>query len=349
MACSSKNEDSSVDDTDSNENYWCERWTNGERQRECIKICDKTDSIVKTACHFGCDFWSKCTGTKWERDCGQPVSAIYSNSQRTDKPYKVSSTVMPANWAGGTTLNAWIKRSKSGVDPYMAGIIYSRSSGTATGISLTNGGQLSVTYYLQFHGADTGLYPEQDEWVFVAFTASVRGTGVLYMSTPGEENLQTYEFPGTLSDQPTVINVPFWVGKDSGVSNRIFNGDIKDVGIYDRVLSLEELERTLVRAQWIYLCHNLLFNSSDIYFLIVYQIIRPSLSTLLAMILFVRHVLYPIIHLQAVSLNSSQVGPYYSMAQCELYHPIFSLLTDQFDSNLQVSNCCSNNKPSNLF
>jgi len=141
------------------------------------------------------------------------------------------------------TLVCWIK--PEGPQPARAGILHQRLTGAAdgaTGLGFQDDGlALSYNWNDQQNtwSWNPGLVPPQDAWSFVAVSVPLEDA-VLYLGTADGLTAVTNV---VRHDAGHDFNIgPIEIGRDPQSAERIFNGQIDELAIFDRVLTPAEIE-----------------------------------------------------------------------------------------------------------
>ncbi len=150
-----------------------------------------------------------------------------------------SDIVVPALNLGKNTMTivAWIKPAATQAD--WAGVVFTRGGGTVAGMSLRTDNELRYTWNdaAVTYNFPSGLWAAPDQWNFVAMIVS-----------PTEATLALDTGTGLqLATNPEMAhaNQAFGVVTHFGIDplgNRVFNGALDEIAIYDRALSQAELQ-----------------------------------------------------------------------------------------------------------
>ena len=135
------------------------------------------------------------------------------------------------------TITGWIN--PTGIQGDSAGLVFCRSGNTVAGLDFPSGGgnELRYTWNNDRFGVSTGLVVPTNQWSFFALV--VRPTGAtIYLGTNGVLN----SFTDTVSLPSQNFDASLLIGYDS-VNSRRFNGRIDEVAIYNRALSVAELQQ----------------------------------------------------------------------------------------------------------
>jgi hypothetical protein len=131
---------------------------------------------------------------------------------------------------------------RNGPQSPWAGLVFSRAGSTVAGLNFGEADELRYHWNgsSQTWGWDSGLIVPDDTWTFVALVVEpdraqlAMSVGTTLLTTENLVNHATEAFDGNLE-----------FARDSGFSNRWFDGSLDDVRLYDVALSLVELQQLL--------------------------------------------------------------------------------------------------------
>lgn len=129
------------------------------------------------------------------------------------------------------TISTWIK--PNGIQNSNAGIIFSRSGSTTSGINFKSNNELGYHWNGNEYNWSSGAIVPVDEWSHVVLVieptqATIYLNGKPYIRTGRNHVAEAF-------DGVTLI------GRDNNSSSRVFNGDIDEVAIWKRALTQEEI------------------------------------------------------------------------------------------------------------
>ncbi len=168
-----------------------------------------------------------------------PQPAAQAGFDASNQAYGFASgvvTVPPLNLNQATmTIVAWIK--PDGTQPSYAGLVFSRGSGTVSGLDFQNNGQLG---YHWNDAADTynfssGLIPTDAQWNFVALVVEP-AQGTIYL----DDGSGIVSAVNAVSHSASGFAANLVFGNDPA-GGRQYRGLMDEVAIYDRALSETEI------------------------------------------------------------------------------------------------------------
>lgn len=138
------------------------------------------------------------------------------------------------------TIAGWIR--PQGLQPGWATIAFTRDSSRGVGLNIRgNSGQLGFHWEygsnLSFDFV-SALVPPVATWTFCALAVSPT-VATLYMKADGDI-LRSASTTGTF--EPANLDSPFYLGTDPGNTSRRFTGSMEDFRVFNRTLSLAEIE-----------------------------------------------------------------------------------------------------------
>lgn len=132
------------------------------------------------------------------------------------------------------TITAWVKRNGSQVD--WSGIAYAWQNNTPSGMMVGPGNQLRYTWSGSHYSFNSGLLIPDNVWTYCSVV--IEPTKATIYMQPVNGAMQTATNNASHAPAPFANN--FYLGRDAGVSNRLFRGVIDEVRLYTRSLNADE-------------------------------------------------------------------------------------------------------------
>lgn len=139
--------------------------------------------------------------------------------------------VDPLNLNSNTvTMSAWVKRSGDQSD--FAGIMFCRGNGTTAGLNIGTDNELRYHWANSQWSWDSGLILPDNKWTHVALVVE-SNKATIYMDGKAAVNNASHSIQS--------FNADLGIGADLNYNNRMFKGEIDEVCIWDKVLSMDEI------------------------------------------------------------------------------------------------------------
>ncbi|HRK83339.1 MAG TPA: T9SS type A sorting domain-containing protein [Saprospiraceae bacterium] len=130
------------------------------------------------------------------------------------------------------TISAWIKR--EGPQPAFAGLFFTRGGNTTVGLNFGNNNELRYHWNDGFWSWNSGLVVPDGEWAHIAMVVEPNRTTLYLNGKPAVNN-------GNHAMQP--FEAAFYLGADPNHSGRRFKGQMEEVCIWNRALSVNEIRK----------------------------------------------------------------------------------------------------------
>ncbi|HUI06164.1 MAG TPA: LamG-like jellyroll fold domain-containing protein [Verrucomicrobiae bacterium] len=145
--------------------------------------------------------------------------------------------------ANAVTIIGWIN--PTGTQPDSAGIVFCRGGSTVAGLNFQPGGGNELRYTWNGLRSDigTGLTVPTNQWSFFALVVTPMGAS-LYLGTNGILN----SFTDSVGLPAQAFGAPLRVGFDPGASNRLFNGRIDEIALYNHALTVAQVQSLYITA-----------------------------------------------------------------------------------------------------
>lgn len=133
------------------------------------------------------------------------------------------------------TITGWVKR--DGSQAAWAGLVFCRGGTTTVGFNFGTHDELRYHWDGGQYGWDSGLVVPDGVWTFVALTVRPNAATIFMDAGSG---LQFANHSGTHRAQ--AFDATLTIGRDPNSSTRSFHGSLDEIRVYDRSLSLGELQ-----------------------------------------------------------------------------------------------------------
>lgn len=169
---------------------------------------------------------------------GFPVFEENNLALRTN-PARVDSWATapgPVTTVESITFVAWINPVSLATN---AGIVFMRSSLPATGLNLHASGNLGYTWRTTSETItwNSGLTPPLNQWSMVAAAIEPAQATLYLLKTNGIQKAVNY-----VSHAPRTLGDKIHIGADYGIWDRVFDGRIDEVALFDGALTEQEIE-----------------------------------------------------------------------------------------------------------